>query len=559
MGLASSLESVTSLGPLSLGAWAAGLYVLTVAVYRLYFHPLAKYPGPFWARLTSFPSYWHTLQCDRHIWLWRLQQQYGPTFRYAPESVLINTSTAYKTIFGPKGNVGKSYYYDVWVRNVNAHTTWSSTNPEMHARKRRVLNHAFSDRALRSAEPFVISNVDRWCQLIADEIPEEGAWSGSLNMADWVNYLIFDILGDLCFGKSFDMKEHNSTLRYVPDLMVQFMGLFHPIAFAPFAAIWAWMKPYGLDYLLEVTSPSGVLQWRRFVEKCLADRTQVEEDRVALQKRTGAEVEGRKDFFHYLFQANDPETGERGYSLDELYGECEMLIIAGSDTTSTVQSSMYFYLARHPEVQDKLAREIAATFPSADEIRSGPKLNSCRYLRAFVQESLRVTPPVAAEPSRVVRPGGTVVDGHFFPEGMRVSAGLYCLSYNEDVFPEPFSFRPERWLGVGGDDDYAPRHDIPGPKDGDTDGGSLAESASFSFSMGQRGCPGRSLAWLEMTIIIAKILYHFEIRRDPASNLGGGEPNAKAGRQNAEQYQTYDCFVSRRDGPLVQFKKRVHG
>jgi hypothetical protein len=52
-------------------------YVVSTAIYRLYLHPLAKYPGPFWARLTVFPSYWHTLQRDRHIWLWRLQEEYG--------------------------------------------------------------------------------------------------------------------------------------------------------------------------------------------------------------------------------------------------------------------------------------------------------------------------------------------------------------------------------------------------------------------------------------------------------------------------------------------------
>lgn len=107
-------------------------------------------------------------------------------------------------------------------------TTWNSTNLETHGRKRRVLNHAFSEKALRSAEPFVISNTDRWCEVIADEINETG-WSKSLNMADWVNYLVFDILGDLCFGKSFDMKEKDSDMKYVPHLMVEFLALMHPV------------------------------------------------------------------------------------------------------------------------------------------------------------------------------------------------------------------------------------------------------------------------------------------------------------------------------------------
>lgn len=52
-------------------------YVVATVIYRLYFHPLAKLPGPFWARISGFPAYWHTLKRDRHVWLWCLQEQYG--------------------------------------------------------------------------------------------------------------------------------------------------------------------------------------------------------------------------------------------------------------------------------------------------------------------------------------------------------------------------------------------------------------------------------------------------------------------------------------------------
>ena len=152
----------------------------------------------------------------------------GPVFRYRPDAVLFNTPEGYKTIFGTKGNVKKTEsFYRVWPHNVKITNTWNVTNIEAHARKRRVMNNAFSDRALRGAEPLVHANVDRWLELIGQQTGKE--WSNSLNMAEQANYLVFDILGDLCFGKSFNMKEPGSDLKTIPKLMTTFLELMHPV------------------------------------------------------------------------------------------------------------------------------------------------------------------------------------------------------------------------------------------------------------------------------------------------------------------------------------------
>lgn len=312
--------------------------------------------------------------------------------------------------------------------------------------------------------------------------------------------------------------------------------MFCKIAFSPFASLWVYLKPRGLDALLSLAPPKALLNWEAFVTKCLTDRTEAEEKNQSSQSGTH-----RQDFFHYLFQATDPETGARGFRLDELYGECDMLIIAGSDTTAIVFSAMFFYLARRPEIQAKLAREVRSAFPGGSgDIRAGAALQSCGYLRAFIKEALRMTPPVSAEPAREVLEGGTTVDGVFFPAGVNVSVGLYCMSYNKDIYPEPFEFRPERWIaGEASEESVA-----------------LAESGFCAFSYGSRGCPGKSLAWLEMSVVMAKAIYNFEVRPDKTNCIGGGTLDGRLGRRNVDQYQTYDAFVSLRDGPMVQFSRR---
>ena len=64
-------QTVATVGVLALS------WIISAIVYRLYFHPLARYPGPFWARISAFPAYYHTKKRNRHIWFWQLQQKYG--------------------------------------------------------------------------------------------------------------------------------------------------------------------------------------------------------------------------------------------------------------------------------------------------------------------------------------------------------------------------------------------------------------------------------------------------------------------------------------------------
>jgi cytochrome P450 len=314
------------------------------------------------------------------------------------------------------------------------------------------------------------------------------------------------------------------------------------IAFGPLANAWVWLKPRGLDKLLAVASPPVVKKWQDFVELCLENRSK---DELELEKNPKPEGEVRKDFFHWLFKAVDPETGERGYDLNELFAECELLTIAGSDTTSVVLSAAFFYLARRPEVQAKIAQEVKSIFSSYDDIKSGSKIMSCKYLTAFLQEAMRMTPPVAAEPSREVLPGGTTIDGHYFPAGLHVSTGLYCLSYNSNIYPEPFHFRPERWIV-----------DETGKEGSSAESVALAENGFCAFSYGTRGCVGKNLAWLEMRLVVAKTLWMYEVRADSKSRLGGGDRHGKPGRQTEDQYQIYDIFVAGRKGPMLQMRKR---
>lgn len=64
--------------------WAAALvllslpsYLLCTALYNIFLHPYAKYPGPFWAKVTPLYSLWHAYVGDLHVDVLRCHNKYG--------------------------------------------------------------------------------------------------------------------------------------------------------------------------------------------------------------------------------------------------------------------------------------------------------------------------------------------------------------------------------------------------------------------------------------------------------------------------------------------------
>lgn len=184
-----------------------------LAIYRLTLHPLAKYPGPFLAKITPWYDVYHGYLKDRHLDQYKCQLKYGNVFRYGPNSLVIQTSGGLRDIYASakKNAVRKSDSHQFLHLNGVASIVFA-TDKSVHAFKRRVLSQAFSEQSIRSLEPFIISNVDRWLVELERSVTEENkGWSPPKNMAKHATYLAMDIVGDLCFGKPFGAIESESA------------------------------------------------------------------------------------------------------------------------------------------------------------------------------------------------------------------------------------------------------------------------------------------------------------------------------------------------------------
>ena len=150
------------------------------------------------------------------------------------------------------------------------------------------------------------------------------------------------------------------------------------------------------------------------------------------------------------------------------------------------------WLMRTPRVYKKLAEEIRGRFDTAENMKF-LDLQELPYMNACIEEGLRIFPSIPTGLTRTVPKDGDTVAGEFLPGGTTVSVYAWAATHSPDNFVNPNEFIPERWLS----DEYA----------------SDKREASQPFSLGPRGCIGRHLSYLELRLILANLLWHFDIER----------------------------------------------
>ncbi|KAH8773835.1 cytochrome P450 [Diaporthe sp. PMI_573] len=258
--------------------------------------------------------------------------------------------------------------------------------------------------------------------------------------------------------------------------------------------------------------------------------------RGIIQSRMALAKDAKHEF--YSIAAGDVNT-EEGLRRSELWAEAVFFLPAGGTTISAALSAVFFYLSRHPAVYARLAAEIRTSFTSGRAIQSGPQLNGSKYLRAVIDESMRMSPPFLGTFWREAHQPyheQFVVDGHAIPPGTIVGVSPYCIMHNADYFPEPFVFRPERWMDL----DLDQSGTAVSGRQTDQER-SLMRAAFAPFALGETGCLGKAMAYQELSLVVARTLWR-AWRTD--------------GRDRKEEYQLFDLAVADHDGPNLVFRSR---
>ena len=364
-----------------------------------------------------------------------------------------------------------------------AYGIMSTPNAE-HNRFRRTFASAFTDKAVQEQEGLILRHSD----LLVAQLRKEASNKQPLNVLDWFSYAVLDILGDLCFSESFDCLE-NTAFRHQIDILKNSL-----IAFTQ-AVI---PRVLGLGML-----------WRSLVPKAPKQKRNklVSSMQVRMSRRLDeGEVSNKKDFVTFASRHND----EKGLSKQEMGNSFADIIVAGSETVTTTLTAITFYMTRSPEIGKRLTDEVRNSFQKETDI-TGEKVAELPYVNAAISEAFRLSPATPMAMPRLVPESGAEVCGYWFPGGVSISTlspSVVLLTENQTLvtfcpvaanlsshnFSSPEDFIPTRWLPESTMKIHNTRVYHP-------------------FSTGPRNCIGKGFGLLEVRVILAKLLWNFDIAR----------------------------------------------
>lgn len=232
----------------------------------------------------------------------------------------------------------------------------------------------------------------------------------------------------------------------------------------------------------------------RFIRGPYTPWAKLQEASRKLNRLLYAEIKGRRstgergqDVLSLLLDAQD-EDGSR-LTDEQIRDEMMTLLFAGHDTTTSTIAFMFYELAHHPWIADRIVAEqrqlLRDGTPNAEQLMSG----ELAELEMTFEETLRKYPPAWIGPRKSVEP--FEFEGHTVPANAYVNYCSWASHHLPDVFGEPEAFRPERFTPDGK--------------------AVMAKGAYIPFGGGSRTCIGMRFGQLEVRTIATLILSRFTL------------------------------------------------
>jgi cytochrome P450 len=396
---------------LAIGAY----YLIHKLIIEEYFTPLAKIPGvkPSW--FTLLEMYYTLLFKPESTFIHRLHQRYGPIIHIGPKLVSIASPDLVRTVYMTYRFPKASQYepFDFYGENI-----FSTRNNALHKQLKKLIAPAYSQTAITNLEPLIHeTGVNRLVKLLY-RYAETGE---PIDLLYAFQLMAFDVIGEIGFGRKFGMLDE---------------GKEHPVV--------KWLEDIGNLGVMKLFF-SQFLAPKIFRRLKRSEDALIEFAREAIEIRRSQGNGARVDTLQRLLEAVDPETGAR-LSDKQLISEAILQLIAGTDTTAVTLTWIMYRLQQNPECLERLRKEVLEAVPDLDQPVTHAAIHDLSYLDAVINETQRLHPIVSAAFDRAVPDEGVELGGYFLPKGTVVIVSVSTLHEDPNVFPDPTTFKPERWL-----------------------------------------------------------------------------------------------------------------
>ncbi|KAI0451348.1 isotrichodermin C-15 hydroxylase [Xylaria acuta] len=450
----------------------ASLCILYRVIYNVFYHPLRSYPGPWLWSASRIPYTISIFRGDATHMVKALHDKYGQVVRIAPDSLSYTTGRMWKDVYAlghsnGSGNLPKdTKFYIAPPGSIENISTARDTN---HRRLRRIQGHAFSEKAILLQEPYLLLHIKQFVTCLRDEATKN---SGIVNITKWVDILASDVIGDLSFSESFGGLDSGQLPPWLNSLYTttktftftrEILRLPRPLIRIALACIPKKMREHQKGAL-----PFGV---------------------KAAQRRV-AQPTNRPDFMSYMLRHNDDEG--KGMSRAEIDMAAITFIFAGSETVATMITGTVYLLLSNPSVLCELTNSIRSNFRDESDLTNA-RLKQHEYLDCVLKEGLRLYPPTPDKLFRTTNDRNVIIADKVVPPQTSVTMNLWAAYRDPINFHRPLEFIPERWVKE------TPPEFLNDDK-----------TVFKPFSVGPRDCIGKNLAWAQMRLILAHLVWNLD-------------------------------------------------
>ncbi|XP_027175191.1 licodione synthase-like [Coffea eugenioides] len=232
------------------------------------------------------------------------------------------------------------------------------------------------------------------------------------------------------------------------------------------------------------------------LEKIISDREILRSAKRLQNKEDGGSNEAN-DFLDMLLDTMENQTGEVKVTRNNIKAVILDFFTAATDTTSIAIEWALVELINNPRVLEKAQEEINKVVEGKHRLAEESDTPHLPYIQAIIKETFRLHPPIPMLIRKSVNECN--VAGSKIPAHALLFVNIWSIGRNEKYWENPLEFRPERFLEPNGDGDPSRIRDIKGH-----------HFELLPFGTGRRGCPGMSLAILELPNILALILQCFD-------------------------------------------------